>query len=109
MKPPREGRSRLLAAMIVVGLLVGLTGGTFAALSATASNGGNSFSVKADYQPPTVVRSEIARTTATAGGKIKSSALYYVYAQVTDGGNPASGVNTATAECAPSRPWLARR
>jgi chitinase len=93
----RDRRARILAAMIVVGLLLGITGGTFAAFSATASNGGNSFGVKADYEPPTIVRSEIARTTATAGGRIRSSATYFVYAQITDGGNPASGVNTATA------------
>jgi chitinase len=97
MKLLRDRRSRSLAALIAVGLLLGVTGGTFAAFSATTSNGGNSFGVKADYEPPTVVRSEIARTTATAGGKIKSSVAYYVYAQITDGGNPASGVNTATA------------
>lgn len=61
------------------------------------ANGGNSFGVKADYEAPTVDRSEIARTTATVGGKIKASVTYYVYAQISDGGNPASGVNTATA------------
>jgi hypothetical protein len=97
MKLLRDRRFRSLAVLIVVGLILGITGGTFAAFSATASNGGNSFGVKADYEPPTIVRSEIARTTATAGGKIKSSVAYFVYAQITDGGNPASGVNTATA------------
>ena len=97
MKRLRDRRSRRLAAMIVVGLVAGMTGGTYAAFSATTSNSGNSFGVKADYEAPTVVRSEIARTTATVGGKIKPSVAYYVYAQITDGGNPASGVNTATA------------
>jgi hypothetical protein len=97
MKRLRDRRSRRLAALIVVGLLAGMTGGTYAAFSSTTSNGSNSFGVKADYEPPTVVRSEIARTTATAGGKIKGNVAYYVFAQITDGGNPASGVNTATA------------
>jgi chitinase len=97
MKLLRDPRSRWLAALIAAGLLLGIGGGTFAAFSATTSNGGNSFGVKADYEPPTIVRSEIARTTATTGGKIRSSAPYYVYAQVTDGGNPASGVNSVTA------------
>ncbi len=90
-------RSRWLAVLVAVGLIAGVTGGTYAAFSSTTSNGGNSFGVKADYEAPTVVRSEIARTTATVGGKIKASVAYYVYAQITDGGNPASGVNTATA------------
>jgi hypothetical protein len=97
MKRLRDRRSRRLAALIVVGLLAGMTGGTYAAFSSTTSNASNSFGVKADYEPPTVVRSEIARTTATAGGKIKGNVAYYVFAQITDGGNPASGVNTATA------------
>ncbi|MDP9326994.1 MAG: hypothetical protein M3P10_02180 [Actinomycetota bacterium] len=96
MKLLRDPRSRLPVVLIAIGLVAGITGGTFAAFSATTANGGNSFGVKADYEAPTVVRSEIARTTATVGGKIKASAAYYVYAQITDGGNPASGVNTAT-------------
>ncbi len=97
MKRLRDRRSRRLAALIVVGLLAGMTGGTYAAFSSTTSNNGNSFGVKADYEAPTVVRSEIARTTATAGGRIKANVAYYVFAQITDGGNPASGVNTANA------------
>jgi predicted ribosomally synthesized peptide with SipW-like signal peptide len=97
MQRLRDRRSRRLAALIVVGLLAGMTGGTYAAFSSTTSNNANSFGVKADYEAPTVVRSEIARTTATTGGKIKGNVAYYVYAQITDGGNPASGVNTATA------------
>ena len=97
MTPLRERRTRVLVALIAVGLIVGVSGGTYAAFSSTTSNGGSTFGVKADYEPPTVVRSDIARTTATAGGKIKSSVTYYVYAQITDGGNPASGVTGATA------------
>ena len=97
MKRLRDRRSRRLAALIVVGLLAGMTGGTYAAFSSTTSNSGNSFGVKADYEAPTVVRSEIARTTATAGGRIKANVAYFVFAQITDGGNPASGVNTANA------------
>ena len=97
MKRLRDRRTRRLAALIVVGLVAGMTGGTYAAFSATTSNSGNSFGVKADYEAPTVVRSEIARTTATAGGRIKANVAYYVFAQITDGGNPASGVNTANA------------
>ncbi len=92
----RDPRSRGLAALVAIGLIAGMTGGTYAAFSSTAANGANSFGVKADYEGPTIVRSEIARTTATAGGRIKANVAYYVYAQITDGGNPASGVNTAT-------------
>jgi chitinase len=97
MKLLRDARWKVPVVLIAIGLAAGITGGTFAAFSATTANGGNSFGVKADYEAPAVVRSEIARTTATAGGRIKASAAYYVYAQITDGGNPASGVNTTNA------------
>lgn len=80
-----------------MGLFAGMTGGTYAAFSSTTANNSDSFGVKADYEAPTVVRSEIARTTATVGGKIKGNVAYSVYAQITEGGNPASGVNTANA------------
>jgi hypothetical protein len=93
----RDPRWRWLAALIAIGLIAGVTGGTVAAFSSTTSNSANSFGVKADYEGPTIVRSEIARTAATAGGRIKANVAYFVYAQITDGGNPASGVNTATA------------
>jgi hypothetical protein len=92
----RDPRWRWLAALIAIGLIAGVTGGTVAAFSSTTSNSANSFGVKADYEGPPLVRSEIARTTATAGGRIKANVAYFVYAQITDGGNPASGVNTAT-------------
>ena len=92
-----DRRSRVLVALVALGLVAGVTGGTYAAFSSTTSNGSNTFGVKADYEAPTVVRSEIARTTATAGGRIRANVAYYVYAQITDGGNPASGVNAATA------------
>jgi hypothetical protein len=97
MKLLRDRRSRVLAGLIVVGLVAGMTGGTVAAFSSTASDGSNSFGVKADYEAPTDVRSEIARTTATAGGRIKANVAYFVFAQITDGGNPASGVTSANA------------
>ena len=49
MKRLRDRRTRRLAALIVVGLIAGMTGGTYAAFSATTSNSGNSFGVKADF------------------------------------------------------------
>ena len=40
MKRLRDRRTRRLAALIVVGLLAGMTGGTYAAFSATTSEPG---------------------------------------------------------------------
>ena len=92
-------RRRALVLLLAVGLVLGIGGGaTYAAFSSTTANNGNSFGVKADFEPPTVVRSIIARSpSAQAGGFIKQGATYFVYAQITDGGNPPAGVNTASA------------
>jgi predicted ribosomally synthesized peptide with SipW-like signal peptide len=90
-------RRRALVLLLAVGLVLGIGGGaTYAAFSSTTSNGGNSFGVKADFEPPTVVRSIIGRTSGQTPGFIQQGATYFVYAQITDGGNPAAGINTAT-------------
>jgi predicted ribosomally synthesized peptide with SipW-like signal peptide len=95
MKRPRE--IPLLAVLLGVGLVLGLGGGvTYAAFSATTSNGGNSFSTAADWTPPTVPSAVIAHS-AGVSGFIGQGKTYRVYANVSDSGNPASGVSTVTA------------
>ena len=62
MKLPRE--LRVVAVLLAVGLVVGVGGGaTYAAFSATTSNGGNSLSTAADWTPPTVPSAVIAHST----------------------------------------------
>ncbi len=93
----RRRERRFAAACVGLGLVLGLAGGAWAAFSSTTANSGNSFSSAADWEPPTVVRTTIAKTPGYLAGKIKQAGSYFVYAQVTDGGNPASGVATVTA------------
>jgi hypothetical protein len=57
----------------------------------------NAFSTAADWVAPITSSSVIAKTTAGSVGYIKQGATYYVYANVTDSGNPAAGVQTVTA------------
>ena len=95
MKPRRE--IRILAVLLGVGLVLGVGGGvTYAAFSATTSNGGNSLSTAADWTPPTVPSAVIAHS-AGVSGFIGQGKTYRVYANVNDSGNPSSGVSTVTA------------
>jgi hypothetical protein len=88
---------RALAVLIGIGLVAGVGSGvTYAAFSATTSNGGNSLSTAADWTPPTVPSAVIAHS-AGVGGFIAQGKTYRVYANVNDTGNPASGVSTVTA------------
>jgi predicted ribosomally synthesized peptide with SipW-like signal peptide len=93
----RRREIRILAVLLGVGLVLGVGGGvTYAAFSATTSNGGNSLSTAADWTPPTVPSAVIAHS-AGIGGFVAQGKTYRVYANVSDSGNPASGVSTVTA------------
>lgn len=87
-------RSAVLLALLLV---VTSAGAAFAVYNTSEPVAGNTFSTSADWEAPTVSTSVIAKTTGYSAGYIKQGASYYVYASITDGGNPASGVSTATA------------
>jgi hypothetical protein len=87
------------AAILLVLLLVCLSAGVaFALFSDSSPVTGNTFSTKADWEAPTASRSVVAKTVGYSAGYIKQGATYYVYADITDGGNPASGVSSTTAD-----------
>jgi hypothetical protein len=87
--------------LLAVGLVLGIAGGaTYAAFSSTTANGGNSFGVAADYQPPTISRAVMAKilpSTLYLDSAVRQGQTFYVYANVTDNGNPAAGISTVTA------------
>ena len=94
----RLGRAVRLAALLAIGLTLGLGGGaTYAAFSWTTSNGANAFATDTDWTAPTAT-SVIARTTATVGGSISQGSAYYVYGNATDAGNPPSGIASVRAD-----------
>src|SRR5918911_3992635 len=68
---------------------------------ASSANPLNSIGSAADWTAPTVTASTIATTASGApigaGGAVKQGGTYRVYANVTDSGNPASGVSSVTA------------
>lgn len=91
---------RAAAAVAALGLAVALSAGqgTQALFSATASNGGSSFSAAPDLTAPNASASVAGKASGGATGYIKQGASYYVYANVTDAGSPPSGTATVTAD-----------
>jgi hypothetical protein len=73
---------------------------TLARFTATASVAGNSFTTAASWDTvaPTVSTSVIAKTGQYFAGFIKQSGAFYVYANATDAGSPASGVAAIRAD-----------
>jgi len=85
---------------VIVGalLLVGVSAtAAYAVFTKTKTVPSNTFSTKADWVAPTSSAETIAKTAGGTPGFIKQGGTYFVYANVTDTGNPASGVSTVTA------------
>jgi hypothetical protein len=90
---------RSAAAVVLLGWLA-LAGDdfTFAAFTGTANSPSNRVSAAPDFRAPTVGSSTIAKSAGGTPGFIKQGGTYHVYANVSDAGNPASGVSTVTAD-----------
>jgi len=73
---------------------------TFAQFSATTSNAANAFAAAADWVAPSVGSTVIAKTAGGTPGFIRQGGTYFVYANVTDSWNPASGIASVTANVA---------
>jgi hypothetical protein len=71
--------------------------GVWGNFTATAADAGNSITAAADFRAPTASASAIGKTAGGIAGSIKKAGTYYVYANVSDTGNPASGVSKVTA------------
>jgi hypothetical protein len=82
---------------LLAALAVWHVGATFAAFNGTASPPASSFSGNPDWTPPTAGRAVVQKTQGGNGGYIKQGGTFWVYANVTDAGNPAGGVSTVTA------------
>lgn len=94
-----------LAFLLVVGISSFLTGAaaqhTFALLTARESDT-SGFTTAASFDdtiPPAVTTTVISKTGTTyLTGYIRQGGVYRIYANVSDAGNPASGVSTVTAD-----------
>ena len=94
----RRPATRTALALLAVATAWSLIlGGTLSAYTASTSTASGSFAGAADWTAPTASTAVIGRTTAYDTGAIAQGASYYAYANVTDTGNPASGVATVSA------------
>jgi hypothetical protein len=82
---------------VLVFLAVALTAAAPAALASFTSttSAANSLTAAADWTAPSVSGTVVAKATGGyLAGSIKPNGTYYVYANVADSGNPASGIST---------------
>ncbi|MGZ4136389.1 MAG: hypothetical protein ACXVPX_02340, partial [Actinomycetota bacterium] len=90
-------RFRNVALIVVFGVALGIGSGvTYAAFSWTTANGATTLATAPDWTGPTGT-TVIAEAGSTTSGTINPSSAYYVYANATDSGNPASGVASVVA------------
>ena len=94
----RSAALHTLCFLGVFALVLGGLQGSFAGFSGQTENPGNSVTAANDFRAPTVERSVIARSASAPPGYVKQLGTYFVYANVTDTGNPASGVASVTAD-----------
>jgi hypothetical protein len=90
-----RGAAAVSGAALVCGLAITL-GGVFGAFASTNANPSNNFASAPDYVAPSASRSVIGKTQGGTPGYIHQGGTYQVYAEVTDSGNPASGVSTVS-------------
>jgi len=93
--PPRNA---LLALLALAALAALGAGGTWSAFSATTSNASSSLSSAPDWIAPAVSAAAVSKSAGGIAGFIKQGGSYVVYANVTDSGNPASGVASVSAD-----------
>jgi chitinase len=93
-----RGRTALWVAALlaIAGASSESIGQTESAFTASGATGGSVLSAAPDWAPPTGA-AVVGRTSAYDTGAIKQGGSYYVYANLSDSGNPASGTATATA------------
>ena len=94
-------RRRLAAAAslaLATGLgVTGLVAPTWSSFGKTTANAANSLASAPDFRAPTASASVVLKSQGGTPGFIKKGATYTVLANVTDTGNPASGVSSVTA------------
>jgi hypothetical protein len=83
--------------LVCLGVLAGGGGVTYAAFSATTASSANNFSAAPDFVAPALSRSTAAKTSGGLEQHVRPGASYYLYGELSDSGNPASGVASVTA------------
>jgi hypothetical protein len=93
----RRLRRTALCVLVLVAACSLTLGWTVSAYTDSVTTASSSFSSVADFVAPTATAAAVGRSSAYDTGYIHQGATYYVYASITDTGNPASGTATVTA------------
>ena len=90
-------KAATLLALAATGAALALPGAFSGAnFNSVSTNPGTSVGTAPDYAAPDVVRAVVAKSQGGTAGFVKQGGTYYVYAEVTDSGNPPSGTTTVT-------------
>ena len=93
---PRLEPARRVAVVVTVALVAAVPA-AMAAFTKSAS-AATTLGSAPDWTAPTASTTTIAKQTGYLAGSIKQGIAYYLYANVADNGNPASGVSTVKAD-----------
>jgi hypothetical protein len=95
----RPAGARRVAGAIALAVAVG-TGvpAAVATFTNTSVRAKSTFTAAPDWTAPQASSTVVAKATGYLAGSIKQGGLYYVYANVADSGNPASGLSVATTD-----------
>lgn len=87
---------RVVRLLVALALVAGMPA-ALAAFTGTTS-AANTVATAADWTAPSVSSTVIAKEIGYLAGSIKQGGTYYVYANVADSGNPASGISTVASD-----------
>lgn len=88
----------LFAAFAAAFAVAQLLPATSSSFTDTTANSGNTATAVPDWTAPTVSASAIQKSEAGYTGRIHQGGTFYVYANASDSGNPASGVASVSAD-----------
>jgi hypothetical protein len=91
---PRRPFCALVGVLALAASCSAILSGTISAYAGSVTTASNAFTAAADFTAPVTVAAAVGRSTAYDTGFIKQGATYYVYANVSDTGNPSSGIAT---------------
>lgn len=92
-----RARAQTAVALVAIAACVLAVGFSAASFTETTQNP-QTVSAVADFVAPTAAASVIAQSAGGTPGYVKAKAAYYVYANVTESGSPASGIASVTAD-----------
>jgi hypothetical protein len=93
------GHARLVALLVLACVVVvgaSTVRPTSSSWTDTTTNAGILITAAPDWEAPALGTAVVGKSTGGVAGYIHKGATYYVYANVTDGGNPASGTSAVT-------------